>query len=85
MDSRTFYATYAGPPPALVFIDGDHAYPAVQEDIGRARETGAALIGGHDYAPGTPGVIQAVEEHFPRATVQVGTVWMWGLPQARMP
>ena len=78
-DSASFFATYAGPPPALVFIDGDHAYPAVDRDISGAQRLGAVAIGGHDYAPGIPGVVQAVEERFPQATTRCETAWMWGL------
>ena len=76
--SAEFFAAYAGPPPSLVFIDGDHSYEAVRRDIAGAQRIGAAVIGGHDYAPSIPGVVQAVEERFPGATVRSDTAWMWG-------
>ena len=76
--SAEFFAAYAGPPPSLVFIDGDHSYEAVRRDIAGAQRIGAAVIGGHDYAPSIPGVVQAVEERFPGATVRRDTAWMWG-------
>ena len=79
--SAEFFAAYAGPPPALVFIDGDHSYAAVHRDILGAQRIGAEVIGGHDYAPAIPGVVQAVEERFPGATVRRGTAWMWGLTE----
>lgn len=77
--SSEFFAAYAGPPPSLVFIDGDHSYAAVHRDIAGAQRIGAAVIGGHDYAPTIPGVVQAVEKHFPAATLRRDTAWMWGL------
>lgn len=77
MGSTEYFAAYAGCPPALVFIDGDHSYPAVRRDIVCAQQTGAAMIGGHDYAPENPGVVQAVEELFPGATTRCETAWMW--------
>lgn len=77
--SAEFFAAYAGPPPSLVFIDGDHSYEAVHRDIAAAKQVGAAVIGGHDYAPTIPGVVRAVEEHFPRVTLRQDTAWIWGL------
>lgn len=76
--SAEFFAANAGPPPSLVFIDGDHSYAAVHRDIAGAQRIGAAVIGGHDYAPTIPGVVQAVEEHFPGATLRRDSAWMWG-------
>ncbi len=49
----------------LVFIDGDHRYEAVKEDIARARllVRPNGLLAGHDYThPSWPGVKQAVDE-----------------------
>ena len=77
--SEVFFASYAGPPPSLVFIDGDHSYRAVSRDIAGAKRVGATVIGGHDYAPTIPGVVQAVEAHFPGATERCDTAWVWGL------
>jgi predicted O-methyltransferase YrrM len=82
MDSKTFFATYAGPAPSLVFIDGDHSYQAVRGEIEWAKKLGASIIGGHDYGGKTPGVIQAVDEHFPKTVTLGETVWMWGLKGA---
>ena len=50
----------------LVFIDGDHKYECVKEDIEawwpKLKQGGVML--GHDYSVGLPGVIQAVDERF---------------------
>jgi predicted O-methyltransferase YrrM len=78
-DSETFFSTYEGPPPALVFIDGDHSYPSVHKEIAWAKKLQVPIIGGHDYHPRAPGVIQAVDEHFSNAIIRSGTVWMWGM------
>lgn len=79
MDSETFFSTYVGLPPSLVFIDADHSYAAVHRDIAWAKRIGAAIIGGHDYSPKSPGVMKAVDEHFSQAIATSETVWMWGL------
>lgn len=77
--SEDFFTNYVGPPPSLVFIDGDHSYETVSQDIAGAKRMGAKVIGGHDYVAEIPGVLRAVEEHFPGATHRAGTAWMWGL------
>jgi hypothetical protein len=50
----------------FVFIDAGHSYQAAQQDIAlwsaKVREGG--WLGGHDYHPKFPGVIQAVDEAF---------------------
>lgn len=60
--AQTFYAAYAGPPPALYFCDADHSYEAVRADIAWARKAGATIICGDDYAPEHTGVTRAVDE-----------------------
>jgi hypothetical protein len=57
-----FYAGYKGAPPALYFCDADHSYEAVRADIAWAREIGASIICGDDYAPEHTGVTKAVDE-----------------------
>jgi hypothetical protein len=47
--ARAFYESYQGPPPSMVFIDGDHSYEGVQADIHWAREQCVPVIAGHDY------------------------------------
>jgi hypothetical protein len=48
----------------FVFLDGDHRYDAITADIRawmpKVRKGG--LICGHDFTPGWPGVVQAVQE-----------------------
>lgn len=62
--------------PHLVFIDGAHDYASVKSDIESWADLipSRGIICGHDYAEYSPGVIQAVNEMFPRATVKDG-IW----------
>jgi hypothetical protein len=48
----------------FVYIDGDHSYDAVKQDIEGyfERVTLGGIIGGHDYGDRFPGVIQASNE-----------------------
>ena len=65
----------------LVFIDANHTYEHVKEDIEawypKVREGG--ILAGHDWCEGFPGVAQAVHEYFtPRDKVVLlthNTVW----------
>ena len=61
----------------MIFIDGDHTYPAVKRDLEvyapMVRPGG--LFSGHDYQHGFPGVVQAVNERFGRPYQVVGTIW----------
>lgn len=62
----------------FVFIDADHSYAAVVDDIARWRPKvkPGGWLGGHDYSPKFPGVIQAVKEAFGDGfTVYPGTIW----------
>jgi predicted O-methyltransferase YrrM len=61
----------------LIFIDGDHRYDQVRDDIHLAlryvRRNG--IISGHDYGhPTWPGVKKAVDEIFPNVKI-VNTIW----------
>ena len=75
MDKARFYATYAGPPPALVFLDAWHTYEETKKDIEWARAVGARLIAGHDYSAQFPGVMQVVNEFGGPCTL-AGSVWL---------
>ena len=44
----------------MVYLDGDHTYTAVTQEIAHYEDT--AIICGDDYGPAHPGVIQAVDE-----------------------
>ena len=50
----------------LVFIDANHEYDCIKEDIAlwtpKVRKGG--IISGHDYGPAHPGVMKAVREYF---------------------
>lgn len=61
-DKAEFYETYAGPAPALVFLDAIHSYEETRKDIEWARRVRAGAICLHDYSPAHPGVMQAVDE-----------------------
>ena len=62
----------------FVFIDADHTYEGARSDIGlwfhKVRAGG--WVGGHDYSPKWPGVVQAVDESFGgRVRQWPGTIW----------
>ena len=75
--SAAFRAAYRGPAPALVFLDADHAYEPVRDEIAWARSAGAAIICGHDYGSAEFGVTRAVDEAFPGGVEVRGTIWSW--------
>ena len=60
----------------MIFIDAAHDYLNVTKDIAWARRhvKPNGILSGHDYCETFPGVIQAVNEAFPFATIQ-GTCW----------
>ena len=78
-DSRAFRDGYRGAVPGMVFLDADHRYPAVREEIDWALRLGVPLICGHDYGNPRFGVTRAVDEAFP-AGVQVGGMVWWVRP-----
>ena len=61
----------------LVFIDGRHEKPYAAEDIRvwLPKVKPGGLISGHDYEPGNPGVIAAVDEAFGDRVQVDDTVW----------
>ena len=64
----------------LVFIDGDHSYEAIKQDIqgwGKKVRPGG-LLSGHDFHPVFPGVIQAVQESFGN-NFQLGDDNVWSI------
>jgi predicted O-methyltransferase YrrM len=60
----------------FLFIDAIHEYDALLSDIkqGLPLLTPDAVIAGHDYCPSWPGVIQAVDEIFPKRKLE-DTIW----------
>jgi len=60
----------------MVFIDGDHTYSSVIDDIEAWLPKTKYLLCGHDYnEPGWPGVTQAVKEKFGDSFKSVGSIW----------
>lgn len=61
----------------FVFIDADHGYASVREDIQHwtPKVRTGGWLGGHDYNRKWPGVVQAVDEAFPRVKVYPGSIW----------
>jgi hypothetical protein len=74
-DSKSFRAEYQGPIPCMIFLDADHSYKAVKEEIEWAKSLGVKLICGHDYGNQRFGVTQAVDEAFPKGVEVKGMVW----------
>jgi hypothetical protein len=74
-DSKSFRAEYQGVIPCMVFLDADHSYQAVKDEIGWAKKIGVKLICGHDYGNPNFGVTQAVDEAFPEGVEVRGMVW----------
>lgn len=73
--SAVFRAGYKGPTPSMVFLDADHSYEAVREEIAWAKELGVPWICGHDYGNPRFGVTRAVDEAFPEGVRTGGMVW----------
>jgi len=71
--SRSFYERHPQQQWDCVYLDGDHAYDAIKEDI-KNFEPNTKIICGDDYEPITqPGVVQAVTE----MTTETGrTLWV---------
>jgi hypothetical protein len=75
--SNDFFSGYKGERPAMVFIDADHSYEAVKQEIAWARKLDIMIISGHDYNQTHPGVIRAVDEAFGKKIEVVGNVWSY--------
>jgi predicted O-methyltransferase YrrM len=76
--SKTAAKKFANESIDVVFIDLDHSYKAVKEDIKlwlpKVKKGG--YIAGDDYHPNWPGVIQAVDELLPHATF-IDDCWLY--------
>jgi predicted O-methyltransferase YrrM len=63
----------------FVFIDADHSYEAVKDDIAcwAPKVRAGGWVGGHDYHPRKfPGVVKAVDEAYgKRVQHWPGTIW----------
>jgi predicted O-methyltransferase YrrM len=69
-------ATYEDSSLDFVFIDADHSYESVREDIIAwwPKVKAGGIISGHDYHMGAPGVINASNELFGYVRV-TGSCW----------
>jgi len=78
MTSVEAAATYADNSLDFVFIDADHAYESVREDIiawwPKVKKGG--IISGHDYHGGAPGVMFATNELFGFVRVTANCWWV---------
>lgn len=59
----------------MVFIDAGHTYEEVKNDIKKWKSKAKILLCGHDYIPGWPGVIQAVDEELGGPDGVADTIW----------
>ena len=75
MTSQIFRDKYQGVVPYMVFLDADHSYQAVKEEIMWAKKLGVEIICGHDYGNPNFGVTRAVDESFPEGVEVKGMVW----------
>lgn len=75
LDSATFRRLYHENIPSMVFLDADHSYEAVRDEIAWAKALGVPVITGHDYGNALFGVTRAVDEAFPAGVECVGMCW----------
>jgi predicted O-methyltransferase YrrM len=68
----------------MVFIDANHEYASVVQDIRLWRPLVApgGLFAGHDYAPQWPGVVRAVDEQVPGRKLPGDSIWCVDIPPA---
>ncbi len=59
----------------MIFIDGDHSYQSVINDIEAWLPIAKKIICGHDYSPGWPEVMKAVNEKFGDKVKSLDTIW----------
>lgn len=59
----------------MVFIDAEHTYEALKNDIRHWKSKAKILLCGHDYSPAWVGVRQAVDEELGGPDFVAGTIW----------
>lgn len=60
----------------MIFIDGDHSYQAVKDDIAMWKDKAKTLLCGHDYCLPWPSVMKAVDESIEKSgVIQDGSIW----------
>lgn len=75
MTSREAAENVFNTPADLVYIDGQHDYKSVKEDIKLFAPFAKKFICGDDYDENWPGVIRAVDEIYPQRLVY-GNLWI---------
>ena len=75
-DAKDFYISNKNLNVSMVFIDGDHSYKSVKEDINWAISVKSNIISGHDYNQMHPDVMRAVDEKFGTDIEVFGSVWI---------
>ena len=76
LDSASFFKSYSGPTPSMIFIDAGHSYEDVLADINAAIKLGIPVISGHDFSNLHEGVKKAVMESFKDNVEVYDTVWV---------
>lgn len=76
-DSFVFRQHYEGVAPSMVFLDADHSYAAVRDEIAWSKKVNSRVISGHDYGNCLFGVTRAVDEAFPDGVQCRGMVWAY--------
>lgn len=77
MDSSKAAEKFADKSIDFVFIDADHEYESVKNDIiaWLPKIKSGGIISGHDYHNGGPGIIKAVNELLDGFKLSHGTTW----------
>lgn len=59
----------------MIFIDANHTYEGVRDDIRAWRDKASILLCGHDYTTNWPGVVAAVHLEIGPVDFVFGTIW----------
>lgn len=65
----------------MIFIDGEHSYESVKEDIALWKDNASIILCGHDYCSPWPPVMRAVDESIAKDGV-VGSIWYKKTPDS---
>lgn len=65
----------------MIFIDGEHTYEGVKEDIALWKDNAKVILCGHDYCPQWPSVMAAVDESLKKTGV-TGSIWYKNVPDS---
>jgi tetratricopeptide (TPR) repeat protein len=58
----------------MIFIDAEHTYEGVKEDIALWKNNATVILCGHDYGPGWPTVVKAVNESLGKVDI-IESIW----------